>query len=377
MWSIIMAKNGNKEGMVELWGREFNLAKNGLDETQIVSFVNELMSERDQLMRQAEHLATLTKLAEKTVVEADKLAEEIKKETTEQTEAEATAIIAKAEEQARQMIKEKRTEIITIVTKEAETIKANAEREAGLLVERERERIQPELRDLTQQLYRELLSQLKSLKQQITTLEVEFEHKLSQPAEQTSIVTMEKEPLSAQVPATIQQASNITAGIGSEVSLERAEDKSAEPQQPTQTIDQANTSELEEEAPLSVDSQAELIYNDEVELEILPPIDVKQIMGIMRYLDSLSEIKNTELIPVIDRPLIIVSLREPMHLIEILRTLPEVGEAKEVTNEGSTTVTDADAEGRRRKIRITLSGNSVLDEAKERLGSEVSHTLSS
>lgn len=377
MWSIIMAKNGNKEGMVELWGREFNLAKNGLDETQIVSFVNELMNERDQLMRQAEHLATLTKLAEKTVVEADKLAEEIKKETAEQTEAEATAIIAKAEEQARQMIKEKRTEIITIVTKEAEAIKANAEREAGLLVERERERIQPELRDLTQQLYRELLSQLKSLKQQITTLEVEFEHKLSQPAEQTSIVTMEKEPLSAQVPATIQQASNITAGIGSEVSLERAEDKSAEPQQPTQTIDQANTSELEEKEPLSADSQAELIYNDEVELEILPPIDVKQIMGIMRYLDSLAEIKNTELIPVIDRPLIIVSLREPMHLLEILRTLPEVGEAKEVTNEGSTTVTDADAEGRRRKIRITLSGNSVLDEAKERLGSEVSHTLSS
>ena len=372
-----MAKNGNKEGMVELWGREFNLAKNGLDETQIVSFVNELMNERDQLMRQAEHLATLTKLAEKTVVEADKLAEEIKKETAEQTEAEATAIIAKAEEQARQMIKEKRTEIITIVTKEAEAIKANAEREAGLLVERERERIQPELRDLTQQLYRELLSQLKSLKQQITTLEVEFEHKLSQPAEQTSIVTMEKEPLSAQVPATIQQASNITAGIGSEVSLERAEDKSAEPQQPTQTIDQANTSELEEKEPLSADSQAELIYNDEVELEILPPIDVKQIMGIMRYLDSLAEIKNTELIPVIDRPLIIVSLREPMHLLEILRTLPEVGEAKEVTNEGSTTVTDADAEGRRRKIRITLSGNSVLDEAKERLGSEVSHTLSS
>ncbi len=377
MWSIIMAKNGNKEGMVELWGREFNLAKNGLDETQIVSFVNELMNERDQLMRQAEHLATLTKLAEKTVVEADKLAEEIKKETAEQTEAEATAIIAKAEEQARQMIKEKRTEIITIVTKEAEAIKANAEREAGLLVERERERIQPELRDLTQQLYRELLSQLKSLKQQITTLEVEFEHKLSQPAEQTSIVTMEKEPLSAQVPATIQQASNITAGIGSEVSLERAEDKSAEPQQPNQTIDQANTSELEEKEPLSADSQAELIYNDEVELEILPPIDVKQIMGIMRYLDSLAEIKNTELIPVIDRPLIIVSLREPMHLLEILRTLPEVGEAKEVTNEGSTTVTDADAEGRRRKIRITLSGNSVLDEAKERLGSEVSHTLSS
>jgi len=337
-----MAKNGSKEGMVELWGREFNLAKNGLDEAQIVSFVNELISERDQLIRRAEHLSTLTKLAEKTVVEADKLAEEIKKETAEQTRAETTAIIAKAEEQARQIIEEKRTEIITIATKEAEAIKASAEREAGLLMEHEREKIQPELKDMAQQLYRELLSQLESLKQQVTALEVDFEHKLSQPAEQASIVTMENEPSSVQVPATIQQASKV-----------------------------------EEKAPLSADSQDKPTYNDEVELEILPPIDVKQIMGIMRYLDSLAEIENTELIPLTDRPLIIVSLREPMHLIEILRTLPEVDEAKEVADEEITAVTDADAEGMRRKIRITLSGSSVLDEAKERLGSEVFHTLPS
>jgi len=111
-----MAKNGSRENVVELWGREFNLARNGLDEAQIVSFVNELISERDQLIRQAEHLAMLTKLAEKTVVEADKLAEEIKKEAAEQTEAETTAIIAKVEEQARQMIEEKRTETMTIST---------------------------------------------------------------------------------------------------------------------------------------------------------------------------------------------------------------------------------------------------------------------
>jgi len=337
-----MAKNGSKEGMVELWGREFNLAKNGLDEAQIVSFVNELISERDQLIRRAEHLSTLTKLAEKTVVEADNLAEEIKKETAEQTRAETTAIIAKAEEQARQIIEEKRTEIITIATKEAEAIKASAEREAGLLMEHEREKIQPELRDMAQQLYRELLSQLESLKQQVTALEVDFEHKLSQPAEQASIVTMENEPSSVQVPATIQQASKV-----------------------------------EEKAPLSADSQDKPTYNDEVELEILPPIDVKQIMGIMRYLDSLAEIENTELIPLTDRPLIIVSLREPMHLIEILRTLPEVDEAKEVADEEITAVTDADAEGMRRKIQITLSGSSVLDETKERLGSEVSHILPS
>jgi len=331
-----MAKNGSKEGVVELWGHEFNLAKNGLDETQIVSFVNELISERDQLIWQTEHLSTLTKLAEKTVVEADRLAEEIRKETADQTEAEATAIIAKAEEQAQQIIEEKRSEIIATTTKEAEAIKANAEHEAGLLLEREKERIQTELRNIAQQLYRELLSQLGSLKQQVTALEAEFEHKLSQPAEQAGVVTEEKEPPSTEVSAILEQAS-----------------------------------ELEEEVLLPVDDQKAPTYTDEVELEILPPIDVKQIMGIMRYLDSMAEIENTELIPLTDRPVIIVSLHEPTHLLEILRTLPEVDEASEETP----AITDA--EGKRRKILITLSGNSLLGEAQEKLDVEVSNTLSS
>lgn len=347
-----MAKNGSKESVVELWGREFNLARNGLDEEQVVSFVNELIGEREILIQRVEHLATLTKLAEKTVVEADRLAEGMKKEAVDQAKAEADAIVAKAEEQAQQVIEEKRTEIITMATKEVEAIKANAEREAELFIERQREKVQPEIRDTAQRLYRELLSQLEGLKQQVIALGLEFEHKLSQSAEQ------------------------ITLSDSSEVSLEGAEDIPVESQQPTQTTDQTNTSELKERAPLLADSQGKPTY-EAVELEVLPPIDVRQIMGIMRYLDSLAEVENTELIPLTDRPLIMVSLREPMQLIDILRTLPEVGRVKEVTDGEVTAISGANhAGGKRRKIQITLSGNSVLDEAKERLNSEVYNTLS-
>ncbi len=363
-----MAKNGNKEGIVELWGHEFNLAKNGLDEAQVVSFVNELTGERDLLVQRLEHMSSLTKLAEKTIVEADRLAEEIRKESTDRAEAEANAIVTKAEEQARQMAEEKRTEIMTVATKEAEAIKANAEREIKLLLERERERIQPEMRDTAQRLYRELLSQLESLKQQVIASEVEFERKLSQPVEEAGTVTIEKEPTFAQVPANIQEESNTIPGTGSEVSLEGAEGIPAESQQPIQTIDQTNMDEVEEKAPLSADSQDKPAYENEVELELLPPIDIKQIMGIMRYLDSLAEVENTELIPLTDRPLIIVFLREPMNLIDVLMTLPQVDEAKEITDH---------AEGKRKKIQIRLFGNSVLDDSKEKLSSEVSRTLSS
>ena len=363
-----MAKNDSKENVVELWGHEFNLTKNGLDEAQVASFVNELISERDLLTQRVEHLSTLTKLAEKTIVEADKLAEELKKEAIDQAKAEAKAIIAKADEQAQTMIEEKRTEIINIATEEAEAIKANAEREAELLIEQQRGRIHPEIRDMAQRLYRELLSQLESLKQQVTTSEIEFEHKLSQPLEQVSTVKIKEEPPPTQAPVDIPQESS-TLSAGAETSPENMEDIPVESQQPNQT---------EEKTPPSVDSQEKSTYEKEVELEILPPIDIKQIMGIMRHLDSLTEVENTELIPLTDRPLIVVSLRGSVHLIELLRKLPEVDDVKEVTDEEATpTDGDAHAEGKRRKIQIMLSGNSVLDDAKERLSSEVYNTLSS
>ena len=133
-----MAKNGGKENIVELWGHEFSLARNGLDEAQVVPFVNELISERDLLLQRVEHLSTLTKLAEKTIVEADRLAEEIKKEAVDEAKSEAEAILAKADEQAQQLVKEKRTEIITTATEEAEAIKTNAEREVELLIAQQR-----------------------------------------------------------------------------------------------------------------------------------------------------------------------------------------------------------------------------------------------
>ncbi len=338
-----MAKNGTKEDVIELWGREFNTAKKGLDEAQVVSFVNNLIAERDMLAQRQEHFSSLTKLAEKTVAEADNLAKEIRKETKDQAKAEASEIIVKAKEQAQQAIEEDRAKIITIATEEATALQANAEQEAELLLENQRKRIKSELRDVAQRLYGQLLSQLESLRQQAAASEVEFELKLSQPVEEASTITIEKEPLSTPAPAASQQGDDITSSTSPEVSPEPA------------------------------DKQDTTTYKEEVELEILPPIDIMKIMGIMRYLDTLPEVETTELIPIVDKPLIIASLREPMPLIDILRTLPEVDQVKETT----ATTDNTNANGERRKIQITLSGNTVLDETKEMLNSEVSNALSS
>lgn len=360
-----MKKNGTKESVIKLWGHEFNLAQKGLDETQVVSFVNGLIDERDTLAQRKEHSASLTKLAEKTVAEADKLAEDIQKEAREQAKAEANDIIANAKEQAQQAIEEERTKIITIANEEATAIKANAEQEAELLLENQLKRIQPELREMAQGLYGQLLSQFENLKQQIVASEVEFELKLSQPAEEANTVTIEEEPSLTPAPAATQPGDDTTAGTSPEVNLEGMDDIPPESQQLNQPIELTNVDNLEEKAPVSADNQDTTTYENEVELEILPPIDIMKIMGIMRYLDSLPKVKNTELIPIADKPLIIASLREPMPLIDILIALPEVELAQEVTNGETAAVTgDINTNGKRRKLQITLAGNTVLDEAK-------------
>lgn len=300
-----MGKNANKEGTVELWGQEFKKVKYGLDEEQVVSFVNELMNEHKALLKRTEHFSSLTKLAEKTVVEADNVAKQIQKEAADQAKAEANTIIAKAEEQAQQVIQEKSAEAIAMANREAEAIKASAQQQAESLLEEKTKMIQPELRDINKRLYGELLSQLESLKQQIVASEEELNHKLSQPLLLTSNISMEAEKLG-------QDFLELTPAIG--------ETNAGEP---------------------------------DWELEVSPPIDLTQILDIMNHLDSLPEVANTELIPRVDKPSIMVFVREPIYLIDRLRELPQVAQANEDSTES------ASDQAKPKKVQIVLSGKPV------------------
>ena len=301
-----MGKNNDKDGFVEFGGTEFRRVKNGLDEEQVVSFISELISQQDTAGQAQEHLLSLTKLAEKTVTEADKLAEEIKAEAKERAKDEANAIIARAEEQAQQIIEEKRAEIINIATEKAAAIEAEAEREAELLLENQEKKIKHELSNFAHQLYSHLLSELESLKQQVIGLKEEFDNnELPHPAEETSTVTIEQD------------------------------EKRDEFVELIQTEDRESTGE------------------PDWELEILPPIDITKIMGVVTYLDSLPEVESTEIIPETNSPSIIVFLREPINLIDVMRTLPEVAQVKE-------DMTDtAGANTKPRKVQIVLLGETV------------------
>jgi hypothetical protein len=60
----IMSNNAEKDGVVVLEGREFKRVKNGLDETQVASFIDELIKQRDKLAQSQGHIASLNRLAD-------------------------------------------------------------------------------------------------------------------------------------------------------------------------------------------------------------------------------------------------------------------------------------------------------------------------
>jgi hypothetical protein len=87
-------------------------------------------------------------------------------------------------------------------------------------------------------------------------------------------------------------------------------------------------------------------------VEILPPFEIAKIMEVVSFLDQLPEVANTEMIvPQIDVPLILVFLRRPINVVDVLQKVPAVAYVEEVTSNIAAT------NGKPRKVRISLSGD--------------------
>jgi hypothetical protein len=325
-----MAKNNkNNNGVIELWGHEFKKAGEGLDRGQVVSFIEDLMKKHEALLKRTEHLSSLTKLAEKTIVEADTVAKQVRSEAEEKARTEAKAILSEAEEKARKLTHEKRAEALARVEQEVKTIKAKAQQEAEKMLEEKAKEIQPELRKSVKSLYGELLSQLENLKQQVVALEEELDQKLALPPEKPSAVVAE----TSQAESEDNQANMEDSQPDKEAVQANRENGQADSEF-LELFQPAN--EAEENQP-------------EWELEILPPIDLTQILDIINYLDDQPEVQQTELIPHMERPKITVFLNKPLAMINILRELPQVANV----TEDMTGSNGSDVKPRRAKIELS------------------------
>jgi hypothetical protein len=335
--------NTVKDDVILLGGREFKRVKNGLDEAQVASFINALIKERDKLAQSQNHIVSLNRLAEMSIVEADKLATQIKAEATEQAKAESATIIDKAKEQARQMAEKRIAEAVELADEKANAIKAKAEEEAALLIENEKNKIRNELRNLVNQQFGYMLEELESLKQQAAAVQADFGNKLSEPREESSTVTVKIAEERDAAAVKIAKESDAIVAEASKKTL----DEHLEPSWATDHVEKS--SELSK--LLQMEEQPES-GKPQWEVEILPPFDISKIMEVVSFLDQLPEVANTEMIvPQIDMPSILVFLRKSMNVVDVLKTIPAVAHVEEVAP--STAATN----GKPRKVRISLAGN--------------------
>jgi hypothetical protein len=342
--------NTAKDDVIMLGGREFKRVKNGLDEAQVASFINELIKERDTLAQSQAHITSLNRLAEMTVVEADKLATQIKTEAAEQAKAASAAIMDKSKEQARQMAEKKLAEAVELANEKANALKTKAEEEAALLLENEKNKIRNELRNLVNQQFGYMMEELENLKQQAAAVQADFGNKLSEPREESSTVTVKIAEERDAAAVKIAKESDTIVAEASKKTL----DEHPEPSWATDHVEKS--SELSE--LLQVEEQPES-GKPQWEVEILPPFDISKIMGVVAYLDQLPEVANTEMIvPQIDMPSILVFLRKPMNFVDVLQTIPAVAYVEEVTTDKAAT------NGKPRKVRIGFSGSTTAPEKK-------------
>ena len=113
--------DSNNEDVFHIGDRTFRKIKLGLAEEEVRAYVEELISQRDTAVKRQEHLAALTELAEKTVMDANNLSQVMMKKATDQAKAEADKIRVKAEQELDQFVKARKAEAKTAADKEAES----------------------------------------------------------------------------------------------------------------------------------------------------------------------------------------------------------------------------------------------------------------
>jgi DNA-binding response OmpR family regulator len=99
------------------------------------------------------------------------------------------------------------------------------------------------------------------------------------------------------------------------------------------------------------------LQNDVVELTISPAVNLEQIMQFQSRLNSIRQLKVLDIHGSVEKDVIIrLSLENPVPLLDILKTMPEIEKAAETLEEGNRMPSSSIKEpSRRRKIQVKLS----------------------
>jgi len=149
----------SRKKVAYIGGREFEIVKEGLSQSQVDTFITRLMEQNQALIRKTEQLSVLEKLAEQTVAEADRLAESIR---------------SKAQEEA--------TSIVQMATTEAEEMIRNAREESKQVLVVSRERLENKLKEKANEIYLKILNRLEGTISEVWSADLIGEETITQPA---------------------------------------------------------------------------------------------------------------------------------------------------------------------------------------------------
>ena len=142
--------------IMELARQTLGNAKSG---KEILSLIEDVVEERDELVKNHEHLKSLGRLAEKMVAEADDLAKQIKKEVEEKAQAGARAIVSRAEEQAGQIREDAAAKAACNAREETKRLQEQALGEMESAFEKQRNDLLDRMSEATEQLSRQIMDE--------------------------------------------------------------------------------------------------------------------------------------------------------------------------------------------------------------------------
>ena len=158
----------SKQKTRQLWDWKFDIVKEGLDEKQVIAFVDNLIAQHKTSLQAS--AASLSSLIKKAVMEAEQIAASIKMRAQAEAEDEATAIISQAKQEAEEIKRraeleaQKETEeILSASNRKAEITEVEAKQQALLFLLRAREEIEKEVRGEYKSVHSRLSSALQAL----------------------------------------------------------------------------------------------------------------------------------------------------------------------------------------------------------------------
>jgi hypothetical protein len=352
--------DADKQNILEFRGYIFKRVKSGLDEKQVTELFDKVLNEKEELIKRQGHLSSLMKLAEKTISEADVMAEQIKLEAE-----------ARAKEEAQQLIDSIIAEVTADANKKAESLKQSALEEAQEILLKKAEELQAKLNQSAQELCQRMLGHTEALAQDLTSLKVELEQEASSflnytspngikaSGEVTPAVTEIQAPTAVAGPSTPAEAVPSTAVDASQIDV--ATPSVDEKASTTAVIEESVKAEkTPDKSSVEFSNTNEMKF---LEVEILPPRDTNEINKIRTFLNKLPGVQAEAPKNFVDKTTMKVTFSREINLTKALSDQSFVQQVYDVEDNGI------------RKIQVSLNLKSTLDESRESLSRDVRRVL--